>query len=447
MTRGALGFWRSRSTFLFALAAAAVGLGSLWRFAWLMGTHGGGPFMLSYVACLLLLAVPLLVAELILGIHGRDAPYQAMRHVADRALLSRAWSWLGPAFMLTAMLLLACQVVVAGWAIAFAQLLQGTTFSDASARQVGETYAGLLAAPGRQILWQAVFAGAVALVSAAGIRRGVGALAWLIIPALLTLLGVLVQFNLDNGDLVAARDFLFSVRPADLGSATLLAALGQALLTLGIGLGIGLSYGSYAPRRIPVVRSVLAVAVFDTLVALLAALAIFPLVLANNVAPSAGPGLLFISLPYAFANVPQGEPFGVLAMVLVLLTVLGMAVALLEPAVATLRRTCGLPRPVAALLAAGLAWALSSVVALSLAGDGWLAGTNLLARIDGWVAGVLVPVLALLTALLVGWRVDSGILREQLGRESPRLLSLWRWLLRYIAPLALAVILLADLFS
>jgi NSS family neurotransmitter:Na+ symporter len=444
--RGALGFWRSRTTFVLALAAAAVGLGSLWRFAWLMGTHGGGPFMLSYIACLFLLAVPLLIAELVLGIHGRDAPAQALRHVADRALLSRGWCWLGVAFTVTALLLLGCQVVVAGWAIAFAQLLQGTVFSDASARLVGQEFTRLLESPHQQILWQAGFMAAVGLVSAAGIRRGVGAVAWLVIPAMLTLLGVLVQFSLDHGDLAAARDFLFTVRPIDVDSDTFFAALGHAVLTLGIGLGVGITYGTYAPRRIPVARSVLAVAVIDTLVALLAALAIFPVVLANNVVPNSGPGLLFISLPYAFANLPQGEPFGVLAMVVLLVAIFGMAIALLEPAVASLRRSLRLPRLLAVAVAAGAAWALSAAVTLSLASDGWLAGNNLLALIDGLVADVLVPVLALVTSLLVGWAVDPGILREQLSRESALFFSLWRWLLRYIAPLALAVILLADLF-
>ena len=335
---------------------------------------------------------------------------------------------------------------MAGWAIAFAQLLQGTVFSDASARVVGEAFTRLLETPHQQILWQAGFMGAVGLVSAAGIRGGVGAVAWLVIPALLTLLGMLVQYNLDHGDLEATRDFLFSVRPVDVDSNTFLAALGHAVLTLGIGLGIGITYGAYAPRRIPVARSVLAVAVLDTLVAILAALAIFPVVLVNNVVPNSGPGLLFVSLPYAFVNLPQGEPFGVLAMVVVLLASFGMAVALLEPVVISLRRSLRLPRLLAAAVAAGAAWALSAAVTLSLASEGLLAGSNLLARIDALVAGVLVPVLALFTALLVGWAVDPGILREQLSRESALLFSLWRWLLRYIAPLALAVTLLANLF-
>jgi NSS family neurotransmitter:Na+ symporter len=266
-----------------------------------------------------------------------------------------------------------------------------------------------------------------------------------VIPALLTLLGVLVQFNLDYGDLEAAREFLFTVRPVDVDPDTFFAALGHAVLTLGIGLGIGITYGTYAPRRIPLARSVLAVAVLDTLVALLAALAIFPVVLANNVVPNAGPGLLFVSLPYAFANLPQGEPFGVMALVVVLLAIFGMALALLEPVVATLCRSLRLPRLLAAVVAAGAGWALSAAVTLSLAGDGLLAGTNLLVLIDGMVADVLVPALTLCTALLVGWAVDPGILREQLSRESPLFFSMWRWLLRYIAPLALAVMLLANL--
>lgn len=441
--RGGLGQWHSRTTFVLALAAGAAGLGSLWRFAWLMGTHGGAPFMLAYLLCLAGLAVPLLVAELALGIHGRGGPPQALAWAADRSLRLRHWRWLGWLACVAGLLVLVCQVVVMGWALDYANMLQAQQLSGASARLVGEQFAALLAQPERQMAWQVAFLLLLAAFAAQGVRRGVGLLAWLLVPALVTLLVSLVWLSLASGDTAAARDFLFSSRAMDFDRQALVAALGHALLTLGTGVGMGIVYGAYAPRRVPVARSVLAVAVFDTVVALLAALAIYPIALANNLEPAAGPGLLFISLPYAFGNMPQGEALGVLFFAMVVVAALGSAVALLEPTVAALRQRSGLPRAVVVAAVVSGTGAASAVVTYSLAGQGWFGHINLLALIDRFAAGLLLPAVCLVLALFVGWRLDRRVLREQFARESGLFFSLWHGLIRYIAPLALALLLLA----
>ena len=350
IARGGLGQWRSRTTFVLALAAGVAGLGNLWRFAWLVGSHGGGAFVLTYVLCVLAVAVPLLVAEIAVGIHGRGGPPQSLAWVADRSLLSRQWRWLGWLLCATGLLILACQVVVTGWALYFTRTLHEMELSDASARLVGEHFAALLEEPRRQWMWQGGFLLVLAAVAAQGVRRGLGALVWLLVPALVTLLVSLVWLSFEAGDVAAAREFLFINRAMDFDADAVLAALGHAVLTLGIGVGMGVVYGAYSPRRMPVGRTVLAVAVFDLVIALLAALAIFPIVFGNNMEPAAGPGLLFVSLPYAFSNMPGGEPLGVLFFLMVAVAALGSALALLEPAVAALRQGTGWPRPVVVVL-------------------------------------------------------------------------------------------------
>ena len=157
------------------------------------------------------------------------------------------------------------------------------------------------------IYWQTLFLLPAVGVVVLGIRRGLGLLVWLSVPCLFALLAALVQFSFDTGDIPAAQEFLFSIKPIDFSWHSMLVALGQALFTLGVGVGTGISYGAYAPERLPIGRSVMAVAVFDTAIALMAGLAIFPIVFANNMEPSMGPGLMFVSLPYAFGNIMHGR--------------------------------------------------------------------------------------------------------------------------------------------
>lgn len=444
--RGELGGWRSRTTFVLALSASAVGLGNLWRFSYLVGEHGGGAFVVTYVLCLFLVAVPVMVAEVVLGSHGRGSPLAAIRRASDRSLLSRGWMLLGILACLTGILILSYYTVVAGWALTYAREMQAGTFTSASATLVAEHFADLLGDPLRLVFSQSLFLLCAMLLVALGVRLGLGLLVWLVVPALVTLLAVLIKFGFDNGDIPAARDFLFRVRLVDFSPEAALVALGQAFYTLSVGVGTGISYGAYAPRRTPIGRSVIAVAVFDTVIALLAGLAVFPVIFANNLEPSMGPGLVFFSVPYAFGNILQGDLFGALFFLLVVLAALGSAVAIMEPAVGSLVQMTRLRRPVAVLLVGAVIWLLGLAVALSLAGEGIgdrYGSGSLLSLLDMLTADWLLPLVALLTALLVGWRMRPELSRVALRRESAFFFSLWRLLLRYIAPPAMVLIMLA----
>jgi NSS family neurotransmitter:Na+ symporter len=372
----------------------------------------------------------------------------ALRWAADRSLLSRAWVILGWLACVTGVLILAYYAVIAGWGLAYARFMQLGVFSAASAALVGEHFQQFLVEPARQVYWQTLFlllAGAFVLF---GVRRGLGLLGWLAVPGMLFLLGALLQFSFAHGDMAAAREFLFSVQWADFSPQTVLVALGHAFFTLGVGVGTGLSYGAYAPPRIPIGRSVMAVAVFDTMIALLVGVVIFPLVFANNMAPAGGPGLLFISVPYAFGNLLQGELFGALFFLLVVLAALGSAVAMIEPAVRTLMQQARLRRATSVLLVLSIAWILGLGIVLGMSpGQGWFANGNLFAFLDGITAQLLLPLVSLGTAVLVGWKLRPEILRVELYRETTLFFSLWRLLLRYIAPPAIGLLLLAALLS
>ena len=444
-----LGQWRARTTFVLALAAAAVGMGNLWRFSYLLGTQGGGAFMLTYLACLLLVAVPVLVAEVVLGTHGRGAPVDALRWTSDRSLLSRGWVWLAVLAALTGLLVLSYLAVIAGWSMAYAWYLYSGHFSSLSAAQAGAEFQAFLGDPTRLGFWQSGFLLLVGLVVALGVR-GIGLLVWLVVPVLLFLLAFLARFGFEHGDVAAAGDFLFSIKWVDFTRESILLAMGHAFFTLGIGVGAGISYGGYAPRRIPIGRSVLAVAVFDTLLALLAGLAVYPLVFANNIAPTSGPALIFVSLPYAFGNILQGDVLGALFFGVVGVAALGSAVALLEPAIGSITQRLGVRRPFAVLLVLGGVWTLGQAVIGGIAADeglAWYGNRNLLAFLDWLTAAVLMPLVSLLTAVYVGWRLRPDVLRAQFSRESAASFALWRALMRYLVPVVMVVLLAFGLLA
>tara|TARA_R110001592_G_scaffold215025_1_gene468213 strand:+ start:74510 stop:75877 length:1368 start_codon:yes stop_codon:yes gene_type:complete len=444
--RGELGGWQSRTTFVLALSASAVGLGNLWRFSYLVGENGGGLFVLAYLFCLFVVAIPVMIGEVIIGSHGRGSPVEALRWAADRSLLSRGWMLLGVLACVTGLLILSYYVVVAGWALAYAWSTHTGLFAAASAQVVADQFQLLLDDVLQMIYWQTLFLLPAVGVMIMGIRRGLGMLVWLSVPCLFALLAALVKFGFDAGDIPATKQFMFSIKPIDFTWHSMLAALGQALFTLGVGVGTGISYGAYAPSQLPIGRSVMAVGVFDTAIALMAGLAIFPIVFANNMEPSMGPGLMFVSLPYAFGNIMLGELFGTLFFGLVVLVALGSVVAIMEPIVGVLMQRLRIRRFIAALIVGLLVWLLSVLVALSFApgelGE-HLANGSLFRLLDAFTANYMLPLVALLTTVLVGWRLRPEILRRELDRERDVFFSLWQRLMRYIAPPAIVIIIVA----
>lgn len=423
--------WGSRSTFVLALAAAAVGLSNIWRFAYLLGEHGGSPFMASYVLALLVMAVPIMVAEVAIGNTGRGSPWASLRRVAATSGRAGLWALLGPLACVTALLLLVAIMVIAAWSLAFAFHHQLGTFAAISLRGTQAFFEELIAQPLRSVGWMTLALVPLVAAGVAGIHRGLAALMWLCVPLLFVLFAVLVDFAIEHGDLAAAGSFIFGSQFMDFNATSFLLAFSHALFTLGIGVAVGLTFGAYAPERLPLCRSVLAVALFDVVVAVAVAVIIYPLLFANNLAPAQGFGLLFIALPYAFGNLNLGDFFGTLFFFAVYVVSLASAVALLEPLLATLRHT-RLNRARAALVACGAVWLLAVASLYSLMPGSALFG--LFVEMEALVSLVLLPLGALLLAVFAGWRVRREVLREALAREPDILFSLWYFLLRFVVP-------------
>ena len=420
--------WRSSATFVLALAVATVGLGNLWRFAFLMGENGGAPFLLSYVLCLLLVGAPLLTAEVVLGAHGRGSVLLTLAWAAQVAGRSRLWLTIGVLACLAALLMLIACILVGGWALAYAFYQHAGEFAaidlDASAAFLRRR----IDAPGQLLLAQLAMAALATGVVALGVRRGLGLFAWLAFPMLLTLLAFTLSYAIEHGDLDAASRYLFNWQTLDFNATSFMVALSHAVFTLSVGVAVGMSYGGYAPEQLPILRAVLAVALFDIGVGVAAGLVVFPLLFAANLLPAQDFSLLFIGLPFAFGALPFGDVYGALFYLLVLIALLGSSVALLEPVLGSLVRQFRAPRPVIALLLGAAAGLLSCLATVGLRGGG-----ELLIWLDTATSRWLMPAVMLLLALFVGWRIPPAILRLELAREPDILFTVWYFLLRFLA--------------
>ena len=442
------GGWRNQWTFIAAVTGASIGLGNLWKFAYLAGVNGGAGFVLMYLFFVALVATPLLVAEVVIGARGRSDPVHALESIVLESALNRQWRWVGWMGVIAALLMLSYLSVIAGWLMAYCRWVFEGHLAAASARQVGELFGLLLADGSQQLLLHSVFLAAVWAVVALGVSRGLGLVFSILAPALLILLLVLVLTALRMGDMASALEFMFRIDPDDIRPEGVLAALGQAFFSLGIGTGAMIMFGAYAPARRSLVKMLGTVVALHVVVALLAGLAIFPLVFAHRVEPSFGPGLMFVTLPYIFGNLPYGSVIGTVFFAMVVIAAFGSAVALLEPATAWMVQRFRWARPRAALVLALVVWALGllSIGSFSLWPEWRPGGRSLFSWIDWISADVLLPTVALAVAIFVGWRMRREAIRDELLSERPRLFWLWLFSLRYIAPPAIALILFAGLF-
>ncbi len=442
------GGWTSQWTFIAAATGATIGLGNLWKFAYLAGVNGGAGFVLVYLLCMAVVATPVLVAEVMLGARGRGDPVHAIEMVSLESALSRHWRWLGWLSGVAALLVLSYLSVVGGWLMTYCSWIYSGDLSAASARQIGEQFGQLLGDGWHQAGLQAMFLLFAWAFVALGVARGLGALFAVLAPLLLILLITMVLTALRMGDMPAAVEFMFAPHWEQWTTDGALAALGQAFFSLGIGMGAMISFGAYAPAQRSLLRMLGAVVALHVVVALLAGLAIFPLVFAHRLQPSFGPGLMFVTLPYVFGNLPYGAVIGTAFFVMVLLAAFGSAVALLEPATAWLVQRTRWSRPRAALLLTAGVWLLGLLSIGSFAWwPGWRpGGRSVFAWIDWLSADVILPVCALALSILVGWCMRAESIRDEMLTVRPRLFWLWRATLRYIAPLAIALILMMGLY-
>jgi neurotransmitter:Na+ symporter, NSS family len=446
--------WSTRTAFLLAAVGAAVGLGNIWKFPYMTGTNGGAAFVSVYLVCVILIAIPILIAELMIGRRGRASPPTAMARLARDSGRNPAWSlvgWLGAG---AGFLIVSFYSVIAGWALAYVQTTASGALAGTSGAGAKGLFDALLASPWRLTFWHTVFMTATVLIAARGLNRGIESAVRLLMPTLFVMLLAMVMYSATAGDFAAGWQFLFRFELAAVDGAVVLMAIGQAFFSIGVSMGLMMMYGAYLPSQEPIPRYSILIALADTLVALLAGLAIFPLVFAHGLDPAEGPGLIFVTLPIAFGNMPFGAWFGTVFFVLLVFAAVTSAIALLQPMVARIQELPGITPTLGAVLVGTAAWLVGLVSVLSfnhwadVAPLGWIPGFEQRTPydvIDYVTANVMMPLGGMLIALFAGWFVNRSVLQEQFPEMSPRLFALWRWAARVIAPSAIFVVFVANL--
>lgn len=440
-------YWSSRLAFVLAATGSAVGLGNIWKFPYVAGQHGGGSFVLTYLACIALIGLPLLIAEILIGRRGGAAPADSIARLARADHRSPAWRWAGTLGTVTAFLILTFYSVIGGWALSYLwQSLGGGLGADTVA--IHRNFDELLASPLRLLGWHSLFMLVTAAVVAGGISRGIERAITIMMPALFVLLVLLLGYALTTDGIGASLEHLFHIDPGQFTTRASLDALGQAFFTLSLGMSVMIAYGAHLRRETSIPRAALVVIVLDTLVSLVVGVVIFAIAFSNQLDVGQGPGLIFQTLPLAFAGMGSGQLVAQLFFLLLLCAAWSSAISLLEPPVESLQARLRLSRPRAVALLGSGAWVIGILCALSfnlLSGFRPLGGMTLFELLDFLTSNLMLPLTGLCIALFAGWALSRSTTASEYGEGAGH--GLWRWLIRYATPALVMVVFVYNLIG
>ena len=441
--------WSSQTVFIMAAIGSAVGLGNIWKFPYITGENGGGAFVLVYLACILLIGLPVLMSEITLGRSGKANPIQGMANLAHENRASKLWVLLGFNGVLAGALILSFYTVIAGWAFAyFFQSLVGA-FDSITAVGVGVHFDGLLANPYELIFWHTVVTIVTIAIVSRGVKSGLEKAISFMMPGLLFILLVLLGYSTTTGSFGESFTFLFSADFSKLTWESVLVAMGHAFFTLSIGLGTMMVYGSYLSKEYSIVKASLWIAFADTAVALLAGLVIFSIVFANGLEASSGPGLLFQTLPIAFGQMTAGWFFGTLFFALVVMAALSSAISLIEPVVSWFDQNWGVKRVKAAWILGFVIWFVGLGTVLSF--NEWqdvhfLGERTFFDSLDFITTNIMLPLGGLLMTVFVAWVMHSKEREDQIELSS-NWMRLFLFVLKWISPVAVIVVFASNLVA
>ena len=440
--------WSNSFIFVLAAAGSAVGLGNIWKFPYIAGENGGGAFVLVYLICIAIIGIPVMVSEIMLGKLGRASPIQALLNLARKHNRSTNWSIVGYMGVLTGFLILSFYAVVAGWVCYYILRLFTGEFAGADAGTVGEAFNTFLSDPWQVLLWFSIFMVITIFFVARGVTRGLELCVRYSMPAVFVLLLILIGYGIHAGGFVESAAFLFTPDFSALTPQGVLIALGHAFFTLSLGMGAIMAYGAYVPQDVSVGTTTFTIAILDTVLALLAGLAIFAIVFANSLAPDAGPGLLFVTVPVAFGNLPGGTLFGGLFFLLVALAALTSAISISEPAIAYFSERNKISRAKIAIVIGVVCWVLGvgSVLSFNVWADVKLAffDWTFFDSLDKITQLVLLPLGGLLIAVIAGHVLPKHVVYEELGLAREKTQQAWTYIVGYVTPIAVFFVFIIE---
>jgi len=463
------GQWTSRWAFILAATGSAVGLGNIWKFPYITGENGGGAFVLVYLLCIAIIGIPIMMAEVMIGRRGRQSPVNTLYNLGIEAGSSPHWKWLGWLGVVAGFLILSYYSVIAGWALDYVFKTASGTFTGANAEFVSNTFGGFVSEPVPLIFWHTLFMAMTMLVVAKGVNGGLEKAVRFLMPSLFILLLIMVGYAATTGEFMHGLAYLFEPNFDNLlykheagGKFILntlgekiftleyvLIAMGHAFFTLSLGMGAIMIYGSYLPHNISIAKTSFIIAGADTLVALLAGMAIFPIVFANQLDPGKGPGLIFETLPLAFGNMPGGIFFGTLFFVLLVFAAWSSSISLIEPAVAWLVENRKMKRAKASILIGGACWSVGMLTVLSFNEwknvhplDFWVfKNKTFFDVLDYLTVNIMLPLGGLAIAIFSVWIMSRNSTADELDiKENTLAYNTWYFMTRYVTTIAVLIV-------
>ena len=446
--------WSSRWGFFLAAIGFSVGLGNIWRFPFVTGENGGSAFLFIYLAAALAIGLPLLITELSIGRRGRGSPSGSIIEVAKAAGTTARWGGIGTLAVFCVFMILTYYTVISGWTLEYLWLSARGSFAGISADESGAMFDSLMANPLRLIFWNTIIHTFVYLIVRRGVQAGIEKAVKILMPILFVSLGVMVIYGAIAGDMKAAAAFLLQPDFSKVDSGLVMAAIGQAFFSIGIGMGALIAFGAYLPDEYSIPRSAVGIIFADTGVALVAGFAIFPLVFAFGLAPSGGSGLTFVTLPIAFGQMSGGLVFGSLFFILLFAAAMSSCIGCGEAVAFWLSEKFKLSRNSAILYASVAGWliGLFTIMALGSWSDFYplafipaMKGMNIYVATDFLAANILLLVGALSISVFFGWFVPKQLKLDAIGASDGLLYQSWLFLVRFVIPPVLLVVLIKGL--
>ena len=444
--------WGSRVGFIMAAVGSAVGLGNIWKFPYMVGESGGSAFVLAYLVCIALIGFPILVAEWMIGRRGQRNPMDSFANVAVSEGRSRNWAVVGVVGILGAFLILSFYSVIGGWALNYMTKLASGDFTGLDGAAVEGVFNTMLASPGTLTIWHTVFMLITGGIVALGVTGGIEKASKVMIPLLALILFIIVGYNVVNGGFGEAVSYLFTPDFSKLfgegASDIFLAALGHAFFTLSLGMGIMVTYGSYLGKDISLLSMARTVVIMDTVIALAAGLAIFPIIFSHGMDPASGPGLIFVSLPIAFGSMPAGAILGTLFFLLITFAALTSSISLIEPSIEFLEERTSMNRTTAVILASIAIWLLgvAALLSFNMWSDVMIFGNNIFDFLDKLTSKFMLPITGLAAIVFAGWFMNQDSVRQELGLSEGSW-SLWQVIAKFVAPIGVIIVFISALFS
>jgi neurotransmitter:Na+ symporter, NSS family len=442
------GLWASRMGFILAASGSAIGLGNVWKFPYITGQNGGGAFVLVYLACIFVIGMPIMLSEFTLGRKTQLNPVGAFKQLAPGSL----WNLAGFMGVLAGFLILSFYGVVGGWTLAYiVKSITGSSVHFSSPKEAGEFFGAFIANPGEITFYHFLFMSLCVGVVIKGVHGGIEKACDILMPTLLLILFLLMLRALTLDGAMAGVEFYLKPDFSKITPEVILIALGQAFFSLSLWMGAMLTYGSYLPKEENLISATFYVVLFDTMIALLVGMVIFPAVFAMGMEPAEGPSLVFSVLPAVFSEMPMGNAVSVVFFILLLIAALTSGISLLEVVVAYFIDEKGWPRKKAVLVMGAIIFAMGVPSGLSFGiwADVKLFGMTFFDHADNIASNYLLPLGGMMTAIFIGhiWGTDSA--QSEIERHKTRFhwVKVWAFLIRYVTPVAVAVVFLAKFFK